>query len=465
MEMLLSETVIVKWNPNNKKYYENLGYKWTKQGDIFHVKIEDISKGTRVFVNVKCDCSDCKNPYLRPMRYDNYLKGLRNNKHYCLKCSMKLYGTENSKATQLKNSMSFEQWCIKNLSKEESSEILSRWDYILNDCNPSEISYASSKKHYFKCPKGIHESELKQICNFTSGEFGVTKCNKCNSFAQYLIDMYGKNALELYWDYDKNTINPWSISKGSTQKIWIKCQEKYYHGSYKISPNHFIQNKRCLCCSGKAVHLLDSLGTLYPQALDRWSEKNDKLPYEYAPFSMKKVWWKCECGKHEDYERSIASTNKYDFRCPECIKERDESFLQEKVRLYIEELNNRNYIILHEHKCTIIPQNPKHKGSRGQMPFDNEVKELKLIIEVMGSQHYEITGFHKKHAKRNNTTTEHELHMQQVRDRYKRIYAKSKGYEYLEIPYWTDDNEDTWKQLIDCKINEILHNKKSNIAI
>jgi hypothetical protein len=136
--------------------------------------------------------------------------------------------------------------------------------------------------------------------------------------------------------------------------------------------------------------------------------------------------------------------------------------LQEKVILHLESLN---YTILHEYNCTIIPKNSKKIHCNNRMPFDNEIKELNLIIEVHGEQHYIITGLTKLTSHNNNTTPEYELHMQKVRDRYKRIYAKSKGYNYLEIPYWTDDKEETWKQLINNKINEILHNNSLDNVI
>ena len=48
--------------------------------------------------------------------------------------------------------------------------------------------------------------------------------------------------------------------------------------------------------------------------------------------------------------------------------------------------------------------------------------------------------------------------MQKVRDRYKRIVAKSKGYNFLEIPYWTDNKKEEWKGLIDAKILQINNN-------
>jgi hypothetical protein len=101
---------------------------------------------------------------------------------------------------------------------------------------------------------------------------------------------------------------------------------------------------------------------------------------------------------------------------------------------------------LHEHNCNIIPINPK---TNYPLPYDNEIVELKLIIEVHGSQHYyKPTGTH--------FNKNFDLHKQKLYDRYKRIYAKSRGYYYLEIPFWTNDKKENWKKLINKKINEIL---------
>lgn len=72
----------------------------------------------------------------------------------------------------------------------------------------------------------------------------------------------------------------------------------------------------------------------------------------------------------------------------------------------------------------------------------------------MGIQHYYITGFHILSARNNNTTPEDELKYQQEKDLYKKNYALSHGYNYLEIPYWAID-DDQYKELIDDKLQEI----------
>ena len=136
---------------------------------------------------------------------------------------------------------SFEQWCLDN----NRQDILKLWDYELNTCLPSDIRYGTKIKYYFKCPRGLHKPELRSIGNFTGGSEGSICCDKCNSFAQWGIDKFGEDFLDKYWDYEKNEgINPWVISYGSIKKVWIKCQEKDYHGSYKTLCNVFYNGQR-----------------------------------------------------------------------------------------------------------------------------------------------------------------------------------------------------------------------------
>jgi hypothetical protein len=194
------------------------------------------------------------------------------------------------------------------------------------------------------------------------------------------------------------------------------------------------------------------VGNLFPNVLSVWSDLNIKSPYEYMPYSEEKVWWKCHNQKHEDYYRDIKESNYSEFRCPKCMDELKNSTLQTKVVNYL--LTKYNYTINHERKCSIVPRNPHIQGTNNTLPFDNEIVELKLIIEVHGIQHYESSGWHDLQAKHHNTTPEYELHYQKLKDRYKRLVAKSNGYFYLEIPYWSEKDE-SYKQLIDFTVSEL----------
>ena len=85
--MLITKTAMVKWNQSNKTWYESKGHIFTKWKDEFEVKIEDLSKGSKSLVTIKCDCEHCKSPYLTPMMYKDYIRSVfEDGKYYCRRC-------------------------------------------------------------------------------------------------------------------------------------------------------------------------------------------------------------------------------------------------------------------------------------------------------------------------------------------------------------------------------------------
>lgn len=456
--MLISKEVEVNINNRNIKYYKNKGYKISKEKKIV-VKVEDLPKGNHTKVKVQCDNPNCITPINKLWAWSDYLRQVhKDGRTYCRRCANELFGKKKELKTNISKSKSFEQWCVDN----NKQDLLNLWDYKLNKIDPNNVCYSTNKKYYFKCSRRLHKSELKDIANITNKknkEHNIL-CSRCNSFAQWGINTYGQDFLKKYWS-SKNILNPWEIAKSSNKKVWIRCQEKKYHPDYEISCSNFYINHRCPYCSrkNKKIHPLDSLGEYIINNYSKeflneiWSSENKESAFKYSPHSDYIVWWKCPSDKnHRDYKRKINDSVRYKFRCPRCIEEMKESILQNKVRQYLESLYLNQ--IFHEYDCTIIPINPK---TNHPLPFDNETilkNGKKLIVEVMGYQHYKISGWVTSKAKNNGTTPEYELHKRQLYDRYKRIYAKVKGYEYLAIPYWTDDKKETWKQLIINKINE-----------
>ena len=368
---------------------------------------------------------------------------------------------ENNITTE-KIKKTFYDWCIEH----NRQDILDRWDYELNGCSPKDIGYGTGKKYWFKCLEhSEHHSELKNINAFTSSngdKKGTMECKQCNSIAQYILDNFSDKKIEEVWDFEKNTINPWDISCGSRKKVWIKCQEKDYHGSYELICKDFSNGTRCSYCGNYKVHPKDSLGQYIIDNYGEeflwtiWSDKNKKTPFEYSSKSGKKVWWKCQDKKHEDYLRACRCSMQYEFRCPECVKEMNNSMIEGKTKSYLEELG---YEVFTEHKCTIRPINPKTKH---YLPYDNEIileNGKHLIIEVHGEQHYN-NNFYKAINKCTEEEANIIFHQRQLYDRYKRIKCKQAGYEYLEIPYTAFDKKETYKQMINNKIKNILKEEK-----
>lgn len=85
---MLDENIEIeqKWNNYTKQWYENKGYEFTKNGDIFKVKIKDLTRGSKVKICPICDY--CDNQY--ETSYGIYLQGHKIiNKDCCNKCTGK----------------------------------------------------------------------------------------------------------------------------------------------------------------------------------------------------------------------------------------------------------------------------------------------------------------------------------------------------------------------------------------
>ena len=334
-------------------------------------------------------------------------------------------------------------------------DILNRWDYKLNHCNPEDVAYQSNKKYYFKCNNDkTHHSEETVICKITTRNKKMI-CSQCNSFAQYLINQKEINFLNLYWS-DKNIMNPWKIAHRSLQKVWIKCQEKDYHEDYEISCANFCKGERCPYCSGRKVHKLDSLGTLYPKSLNIWSDKNVKSPYEYASKSNQKVWWKCPDGKHKDYLREITNSIICGFRCPRCIiwkgEKRIEDWLMSNGYIKITKieyfkLNNIDKEI-NKYYITQMKFNKLVGINNGLLSYDFYLPNNSICIENQGEQH-------KKFCKRFHKTKK-DFEKQVEHDRRKKQYCIDNNINLLEIWYWDYENI---KSILDKEFKGVNKNR------
>ena len=79
--MLLTKRLKIKWLPQNKNYFENIGYEFTKFNDEFEVDVNELGSGSSQKVTVKCDYCD----FTKQMIWKDYLN-LRGNVYCCPNC-------------------------------------------------------------------------------------------------------------------------------------------------------------------------------------------------------------------------------------------------------------------------------------------------------------------------------------------------------------------------------------------
>ena len=248
--MLLTKDVIMKWNRQNRKYYTDLGYIYTKYQDEFEVKVEDLpksSRGSRVLVDVKCDNCD---EILKNIKWNTYIKNIQDDgRYYCLECTLKLYGSNNSLKIKSENSKTFEERCYLNLSKEDALMILLQWDYNLNIdkngnvLNPKDAPYSSAgfnrKGYWFKClDNPEHKSKQVTYHYLNSIKNKRINCKECNILAithphiiKYLV----------------NPEDAYKYSHGSNTKIPTKCPDCGYEKpmSVRVLSDYYFFCPRC----------------------------------------------------------------------------------------------------------------------------------------------------------------------------------------------------------------------------
>lgn len=257
-----------------------------------------------------------------------------------------------------------------------------------------------------------------------------TRCTKCcikyeNSFAHH-IEKELNEPLDKYWDFEKNTLNPYHIyknlnaknSKCDNKKVWIKCQNKYYHGSYEISCANFYIGNRCSYCANHKVHPLGSIGTINTKIASMIvcdENKNEVDVFNISPHSNKKFYFKCnKCGKLSDAPKILNNVFCRGYSCEYCS---DGISIPEKFMANI--LNQLDIEFKRELNNTTF------KWIEDKKRYDFYLPKYNMIIETHGEQHYkDNTGVFK-----NKTLKE-----QQENDKYKKELAFDNNIEkYIEI--------------------------------
>lgn len=303
------------------------------------------------------------------------------------------------------------------------------WDFEKNTVNPYHISKGSDKKTigrvWIRCQEKNYHGSYEISCdNFLKGNTcpycSNQKVHPKDSFAQYHIDNTDPNFLEKYWS-DKNTLNPWKISPGSNNNVWIVCQEKDYHEDYKISCSRFKRNNNgCGSCSNRPgkVHPLDSFGYHHFDKVMSWHPDNDISPFRVAPNSNKKYKFICETCGYEWYSQPSKINNER--WCPQCSTSKGEKRISKWL-----DYNNVKYLNQKEFNGLI--------GVGGKnLSYDFYLPDYNLLIEYQGEQHEKYRpGFHKN---------KESFMKQQEHDRRKRNYAEINDVGLLEIWYWDFEN-------------------------
>lgn len=202
----MTKQVTVKWCSRTKYHYIDKGYNFTKIGDTFTANINDVTHGSDVMVDVRCDY--CGKTY--QTKYSTYLKTSKNGTNACKKCSplkvketcMEKYGVENVFCTENIKKKSKET-CLKKYGVEHFTQsqvvkdkqrktMLERYGVVSPTQNPDILrkSIESRYKHgNFTCSKQQFE-----VYTIIGGELNYP-------FKNFVIDIaFPDEKIAIEWD-------------------------------------------------------------------------------------------------------------------------------------------------------------------------------------------------------------------------------------------------------------------------
>ena len=201
---------------------------------------------------------------------------------------------------------------------EKLPEVAAQWHPTENgELTAFDVSYGTSKKVWWKCPKGDDHEWETSVAHRSHG----TKCPICLNQKIVKSNSLATTHLELakQWHPTKNIgITPFNVSAGSNKKVWWKCDKGDDH-EWEASPNTR-NSSGCPICAGRKVVKSNCLNTTHPNFAKQWHPtKNGELtPFDIVAGSAKHIWWKCDEGDDHEWRTKPSFRLKDSSGCPVC---------------------------------------------------------------------------------------------------------------------------------------------------
>jgi G:T-mismatch repair DNA endonuclease (very short patch repair protein) len=276
MGVIKDQIVEIRWSGNNRKYYEELGHTYSKQGDTFVVKISEVKNGSSVNVKIVCDhCGklDIKN-----------LKFIRNRDICCCsKDCASIYKRGKGRPTVPRIKYNCDH-CGKENEKTESSFKGRKNNFCNNEC----ASYFMKGKEFLDRRKRV-----SMKCHFCNNSIEM-QAYRLNYAERLFCDMICRSNWQTSEEYKEIRRNANHTIVG---KVKLNCSE--CNGTMEQLPSQIEKSKGNHFCSGKCRNVFMSRNNPNP--------KKEKVKVNCM---------NCNEEKEINYAKSL--TNKYHFCSKQC---------------------------------------------------------------------------------------------------------------------------------------------------
>ncbi len=194
--------------------------------------------------------------------------------------------------------------------------LLAQWDFKSNaGLTPENLTYGSNRMVWWICERGHRwRAKVKSRCCDNVG------CPVCsgrkvlkgeNDLASVLPEV-----AKQWHPYKNGCLRPYDVVVSTHKKVWWICEKGH---EWQATVASRTSGAGCPVCAGKLIIAGENdLESRYPQIAAEWSmDKNGSLtPDMVAPYSNKRVWWRCGMG-HE-YQAAVCARTMHGSGCPYC---------------------------------------------------------------------------------------------------------------------------------------------------
>jgi hypothetical protein len=194
----------------------------------------------------------------------------------------------------------------------ENPRLARQWHPKRNGAlTPKDVTLKSNRKVWWVCKKG-HEWEA--IIQARSNGTGCPYCFGRMPRQDTCLETVDP-VLASEWHPVRNfPLTPRDVTKCSTKKVWWMCKRGH---EWQTRVQARRAGNGCPKCANIIATDEYCLATVKPEVCKQWHPTRNKgiSPRDLAPYSGKKVWWRCEKG-HE--WRGVVSYRSRGGGCPYC---------------------------------------------------------------------------------------------------------------------------------------------------
>lgn len=201
-------------------------------------------------------------------------------------------------------------------------DLAKQWHPSKNlDLTPYEVLPGSSRKVWWKCPKGDDHEYWSQIRARTIGT-GCPVCAGKKTVKSNSLATLNPILARQWHPINNGNLTPNDVTCSSHKKVWWKCPKGDDH-EWQATVKGRHNGRGCAICAGKIVVKSNSLVTLNPNLAKQWHpNKNGNFrPENVTRHSHNKVWWKCPKGDDHEWEAKVSDRNRGD-GCPVCANQK-----------------------------------------------------------------------------------------------------------------------------------------------